>query len=487
MTNPNRVPTTIAIWLIAVLATTPALAQTRLTLADALRLAADHSEALDASRAAEARTGADLERVRSQQLPQLNFTGVYSRTLASEFSSAFGDTSGPVCSRFTANPSAPVGDRLAELERAGACGGWGSSFNFAELPFGQKNNYQLGFTLAQPLYTGGRVAAARRQAQSFSQAARLTTTATAAQLQFDVARAYYDAALADRLVMIAEQVFAQSSANYDQTRLAFEAGRQPEFELLRAQVNRDNQRPALIRRRADREVAYLRLRQLLELPGQAPLSLDVDLEAAVLAPPAPFAGELSRVTADPSISRVTVDQSQAFVNAREAALSAASAERRPTVTLSSSYAGVGYPSGNFLPEPSDFRTNASVSMTVNVPIFTGFRVRADERAARADLTQAKAELKQTQELAVLDAATAREDLVSAEAAWEASAGTIQQAERAYQIAELRNREGLSTQLELSDSRLSLEVAQANRAQAARDLQVARVRVALLPSLPMATR
>ena len=69
--------------------------------------------------------------------------------------------------------------------------------------------------------------------------------------------------------------------------------------------------------------------------------------------------------------------------------------------------------------------------------------------------------------------------------WEASAGTVQQAQRAYEIAEIRYREGLSTQLELSDARLLLVQAQANRAQAGRDLQVARVHVALLPDLPLA--
>ena len=44
---------------------------------------------------------------------------------------------------------------------------------------------------------------------------------------------------------------------------------------------------------------------------------------------------------------------------------------------------------------------------------------------------------------------------------------------------------MSTQLELSDSRLLLQQAEANRALAARDLQVARARVALLPELPLA--
>ena len=73
----------------------------------------------------------------------------------------------------------------------------------------------------------------------------------------------------------------------------------------------------------------------------------------------------------------------------------------------------------------------------------------------------------------------------AEARWAASTGTVRQAQRAYQIAEIRYREGISTQTELSDSRLQLQEAQANRAQAARDLQVARVRLALLKDLPLA--
>jgi outer membrane protein TolC len=70
---------------------------------------------------------------------------------------------------------------------------------------------------------------------------------------------------------------------------------------------------------------------------------------------------------------------------------------------------------------------------------------------------------------------------------EATGGTIQQAARAYDIATLRYSRRPSTQLELSDSRLALQIAQANRAQAARDLQVARVRVALLPALPISGR
>jgi outer membrane protein TolC len=49
---------------------------------------------------------------------------------------------------------------------------------------------------------------------------------------------------------------------------------------------------------------------------------------------------------------------------------------------------------------------------------------------------------------------------------------------------VRYREGLSTQTDLAQSRLLLQQASANRAQAARDLAVARVRLALLRDLPL---
>jgi hypothetical protein len=61
---------------------------------------------------------------------------------------------------------------------------------------------------------------------------------------------------------------------------------------------------------------------------------------------------------------------------------------------------------------------------------------------------------------------------------------VEQAARAYSIAQVRYREGLSTQVELADSRILLQQAQANRAVAARDVQIAQARVALLPYLPL---
>ena len=78
----------------------------------------------------------------------------------------------------------------------------------------------------------------------------------------------------------------------------------------------------------------------------------------------------------------------------------------------------------------------------------------------AGLEQARLRLQQTRERAQVDARNADLQLAAAVAAWEASAGTEEQAGRAYQIAEVRYREGLSTQTELNDLRIQLAQAQA---------------------------
>jgi outer membrane protein TolC len=466
-----------------------ARAQTmRLTLEDALRLAEAHSPALAVARAGEARAQAGQERADSQRLPQVGLSASYVRTLKSEFTGAFASVA-PTCPPLMVDPSAPLDARVAELERAAACGAIGPSLDFNALPFGQRHTYTLTLSFSQALYAGGRITAERTQAALARHSADTTRVSARANLQLQVTRAFYDAALSDRLVAIAQAGYAQAGAAYDQAQQAFQAGRQSEFELLRARVARDNQQPAVIRREADRTVAYLRLRQLLGLAPEADVELVADLDAPALPPPAPFAGVLAenRQKTPAAVPRAPIDLAQTAVASQQAGVTVARAERLPTVTLTSSFGKVAYPLGGVWPSLDDFRTNWTIGATVDVPIFTGHRLDADERAAEADLALARARLTETRDMASLDAATAEQTLTAAEAAWQATAGTVDQAQRAYDIAELRYREGVSTELELSDARLSLQEAQANRAEAARDLQVARAHVALLPDLPIGSQ
>ncbi|MGE0592854.1 MAG: TolC family protein [Vicinamibacterales bacterium] len=483
-----------------------------LTLEQVLDMAEAGSESIAVAQAGVRRAeGADVIS-RSGLFPQLNLSGGYDRALATEFQGLFGGTGGgaPACDPFAIDPTASLDARVTEIERAIDCGAVGGDpfgggqggTNANALPFGRANTWRVTLALSQTLYSGGRLEAQQALARAGGDAAALALTGARAQLLFDVTQAYYDAVLSNRLVAIAEATLEQAEATLLRTQAGFRAGTQPEFELLRARVNRDNQRPALIRQRVNRDLAMLRLKQRLELPAAADLRLADDLSGDDL-PPAPvFAERVTSVeamlmaAADPIQpvvqagpqllpERAAVLEAGVAVRSSEAALDAALAERKPSVTLTSTYGRVSYPTG-FLWGFSSLRTNWTVGANVQLPLLTGGRLRGTALVARAELEQSQARLRQVEELAELDSRSALAELIAARAAWESTAGTIEQASRAYGIAEVRFQAGLSTQLELSDSRLLLQQAEANRAQAARDLQVARARLALLPGLPLGT-
>jgi outer membrane protein TolC len=182
-------------------------------------------------------------------------------------------------------------------------------------------------------------------------------------------------------------------------------------------------------------------------------------------------------------NRSVVRQSEENVRAQESLLRVARGERYPSVALTSQYQRLYFPP-NGLPDLNQALQNWTVGASVSFNLFSGGRIRGNELVARADVDQARAQLQQVRELAALDARIALNQLAEAEATWAASQGTVEQASRAYRIDQIRYREGISTQTDLLQSRILLQQATANRAQAARDLGVARMRLALLRDLPL---
>jgi outer membrane protein len=501
-----------AVWLLSLVIPLSARAQTReaaaipsgpLTLEQVLSLAEPRSEGISIAAAAVRRAEADQIRARSGLRPQLSAAASYDRSLASEFDNVFNTTgSGPDCPPFALNPQASLDARVGELERAIDCGAIGGGFfgsssagGLENLPFGRRNTWRASLSFSQSLWSGGRNGAQISLAAVGHESAELGLTTARAQLLFEVTQAYYDAVLSDQLVNIAAATLEQAGATLRQVEAGLSAGTQPEFEVLRARVNRDTQQPVLIRQRVNRALTYLRLKRLLDVAPEADLQLADALSDENLPPPPVFVERVSsientlRSSDTPSLTvgglslpeRVAVEQASATVRTREASLKLTEAQRMPTVSLNSNYARIAYPD-NVL--PSFDRSNWSVGVSMSVPIITGGRQRGDELVARADLEQSRLQQKQLEELAALDTRSAWAELLAARAAWESTAGTVQQADRAYQIADVRYQSGVSTQLELSDARVQRQQAGANRAVAARDLQVARARVALLPDLPI---
>src|SRR5690606_305937 len=137
------------------------------------------------------------------------------------------------------------------------------------------------------------------------------------------------------------------------------------FEVVRARVASQNQRPVVIQRQAQRQIAYDALKMLLNLPLDEPLSLTTPLETV----------QPTELDVVEPASRAPVRQAEEAVQVQQGLVTVARSQRLPTLSLSSQYGQVYF--GGLVPELDEFRDNWTVGAALQVPIFQGGRIRGD--------------------------------------------------------------------------------------------------------------
>jgi outer membrane protein TolC len=429
-----------------------------LSIEQAIRIAQTRSELVASAQAGVIRADAGKVRARSPLYPQVSAFANYQRLVYSQFRGAFANL-----------PSVPGAPNLSSL--------------FTSLPFGTFNTWQMGASLSQNLYTGGRVLASIRLADHNSELADSNLLSVRASTVLDMADAYLQAILTERLVEIAQETVGQSEEILKLTRVGEQVGARPEFEVLRAEVDLQQAKTNLVRSEVDRDTAMLRLKQLLEIPPDQPLKLTEVLGDELDPSVATIAREVAGIPPQSPPKRAAVIQAEELVRIREASVDIAKSQWVPNVSLTSNFSFVAYPP-EFLPGNGEFRPDWAIVLGVQLPLFTGLRITGDVKAARADMIEAAAQLRQTEEISRLDAMVSRRQLEAAQSVWETSAGIVLEARRAYELAQLRYEKGASSQLELLSTQIQYQQALVTRATAARELQIARVRVELLPNLPL---
>jgi outer membrane protein len=466
----------------------PVSAQRTLSLDDAFRLAESTSDDVRVAQNAVVRAKGQYFQTRASVLPQLNGTATYQHQIQNQFAA--------ITKRFAQppDPNAPPDTSSQQ-------------FNPISLLFASPNTITFGLQASQPLYVDGRFKVATRVAKANEDVSRYGLRTARAKLRYDIASAYFDALIAEKLVQIADSSLVQVQRTLRQTTLQRQVGTVAEFDLLRSKVAVDAQRPLLIQAQQARDIATLTLKQLLNLPLTEPLALstpiqDADMDRALATSnldtderPSAGAGlsptgaqtlpKLNPRDTSPE-SRAAVQQAVAALDVQKGALRNAELSRVPVLNLASNYSRTAYPSNNdIVPRTlADFYPAWTVSLGFTLPIWTSGRIKGEQMIARANVADAEARLSQGRRAASLDVQLALKSLEQAEANWLASIGTEGQADRALRIAEVRYTNGISTQLELSDIRNLLIQSQANQLTAARDLQLARLRITLLRDLPL---
>jgi outer membrane protein TolC len=362
--------------------------------------------------------------------------------------------------------------------------------------FNQPNTYSANASFSQPLFQGGRVLMAARAAGQVRGAARLGEADERAQVTLDVQRAYLEAQFADRVLAIREGSSASSGERLAQVERFQAAGRAARYDVLRARVEFANLEPLVLQARADRDLALLAVKQMVNIPADRPIRLTTQLDtssARVML--ASVVGDSSGQGED----RASVRAAELTASARHVAVWVARADLLPTVTLTFQSGFQAFPISGFpnergvvdvVPCPpgstpgricttqnGGWFSDRSLGAVVSWPLFEGLKTRAGIEVAQAQARVADLEAVQAREAAAVEVAQARLALEHARSLYRARTQNAGEAEEAFHLASLRFDRGLSTQLEVSDSQLALLTARTDEARALFDLHLATAELA----------
>lgn len=310
-------------------------------------------------------------------------------------------------------------------------------------------------TLRQTLWSfklGHAIAAARLGASYGEEDLRRSRQAVA----LSAMRAYDTYLLALERVRVAENTVRQKERHLEVARHRREAGVVTDLDVLRTQVDLENNRALLLR-----------------LGGQAELSRGA-LNAAMLRPIDAAVEPTDRleyrpwsVPLDEAVEKAWADRPEARAvvlaeRIRDRLVGVARGESRPSLELNGAW-------GFSVREPSNFFDGDfarwSASVTLRVPVFDGLRTAARVAQARAERDKAAQDRLALENQIRLEAKDAVDRLRVAGSVLEAAELNLTQAQKALEMTEANYRHGAATTLDVVDAQAALAFADSNRVEA----------------------
>jgi len=264
-----------------------------------------------------------------------------------------------------------------------------------------------------------------------------------------VKTAFYGCILLNEALKVAEDSEASAKDNYENIKIKYEGGIASEFELLQAEVRWQNSIPRSIAARRDYETALNNLKVLIGVPVEEPITLSGNI---LTYPELPEMPAFTQVTEKrPDYNALMWEQKLHQKN-----VSIQKARYYPTLEGSFAYSYAAVSDQFKLEQDND---NYTLGLSLQIPIFSGGSRLAQVRKASADVDRVTTRIAEANDNIRVELENLQLSLKEAMQRIQATQKAVQSARRAFEIAETRVENGLSTQVELKDSRVALDLAQ----------------------------
>jgi outer membrane protein TolC len=332
---------------------------------------------------------------------------------------------------------------------------------------GYKSDNALTITLNESVYNGGANIANLEQARLGLKVQQETLRAMKLDVEFETKRLYYGLLLAYETERIARDLVNNAKVHYDDTKSKFDQGSASRFELLQSSVQVSKLVPELVKARNAVELITAEFKKLLSI-DQAVL---IKLNGKLLYIPIEILEKDFLLEAYKSKPEMILKLLGVDIN--KWGIEYAKSGYYPQITATGGYTYRSNDVGNMV-NPAHDTWNIGASVTFMV--FDGFSTKAKVDEAKAKYVEANLQKVNTIEQIAVDIKQACLDMVKAEAIIKSQRDAVVEAKDALYISEIGYDNGVTTNLDVLTSQVSLGQVETNLAQGIYDYIMAKAQL-----------
>jgi outer membrane protein TolC len=331
-------------------------------------------------------------------------------------------------------------------------------------------NYTGSIIGTQPLYTGGKAFAAIRAARKYNDYIDETIRLQKNTLLYNVKVTYYQIKLSEELVRVSEEQVRLADKYLDDVKKRRDMETSTDYDVLRAEVEKTNEITQLTAYQNDLVKARTQLLKFLGLPMTSKIELLDDLDYVEK-----YTNEESTLYHKALAMRPEVRSSKINIDLKKEDIVSTRAGLLPQVNLEGTYYGTAEDADE---ELNDYAKGWEAGIKVTWAIFDGLAVRGQVKQKKAEKEQLKLKHLDLSNQVRLEVRTALLDIKSARTSVKSQSRNVDQARESLRLTHERERNGVSTYLDVLTARQTLAVAERNYYQSIFDYKSAWASLAL---------
>lgn len=320
--------------------------------------------------------------------------------------------------------------------------------------FSRSNNYQTELTLTQTLFSSA-VFKGIGASGTYYNLAKSELNNQVSKTVLAVQKSFYNVLIAKEVLEITKSSFQNAQENLANVKSLFDQGMVSEFDYLQAEVRVENIRPVLLQM----ENMLKSSEDALKIVIGFDQSISIDVQGDFEYPPISINDEEALIN-EALQSNFDLRSLDLKKQVDEAFIELDVSEYWPTIAAFGNYSYSGSS------ETWDFQNYSSMTVGVNfaINLWQGNRTKNAVEQSTITFRQTEEQLQQAKEYTILNV---KSKLMELKRVWElvtVQGKTVEVAERAYNIAKVRYKEGAGSQLELQNADQELKQARLNQVQ-----------------------